>query len=288
MKNLLVTGGTDGIGRAVALHALAGGDRVIAVGGTRAKGEAFLAAARGAGAADRAAFVRADLRLVSENSRVLDEVRGRFDRLDRLVLCAQRYRTGLGHTAEGVEQNFALSYLSRFLLSYGLLPQLGRAEGPLVVNVCGTGTPAGRVYWDDPQFTRGRGGFRALMQAARATDLLGVGFAGRPDPAGIPYVLFNPDVVRTNLQRELGQPWKLLALTTLALRGKPVATGVLPLLELLENPPTDRISAFRGRHRIDMESPKYARGYDRADAARLHTMTEKLLSSLGRSDLLPG
>lgn len=288
MKNLLVTGGTDGIGRALALDALAKGHRVVVVGSGRAKGDAFLASAAAVGAADRAVFLRADLRLVDENSRVLEAVRARFDRLDSLVLCAQRYRTKLGHTAEGVEQNFGLSYLSRFLLSYGLLTELGRAERPSILNVCGTGTPAGRVHWEDPQFTKGRGGgFRALMQAARATDLLGVGFARRPDTEGVPYVLHNPDVVRTNLQRELGYPWKLLALTTLALRGKPVDVGVVPLLELLEDPPRDRISAYRARNRIDMGSPTFAKCYEPADAERLFAVTAELLSGLGRADLLP-
>lgn len=288
MENIFVTGGTDGIGRAVALDALHRGHQVVVVGSTDAKGEAFLAAAGAAGAADRAVFLRADLRLVSENSRILDAVRARFDRVDRLVLCAQRYHTRLGHTDEGLEQNFALSYLSRFVLSYGLLAQLKRAERPLVLNVCGTGTPAGRVHWDDPQFTSSRrGGFRALLQAARATDLLGVAFARRPDTVGVPIVLHNPDVVRTNLQRELSQPWRLLALTTLALRGVSVEVGVVPLLEVLADPPSDRISAYRGRDRVDMAAPRYATGYDPADAVRLHELTARLLTGLGRADLLP-
>jgi len=292
MGNVLVTGGTDGVGRAVALDALAKEHHVTVVGGTRSKGDAFLAAAAAAGAAERAVFLRADLRLVSENNRVLDAVREQWDRLDRLVLSAQRYQTRLTHTADGVEENFALTYLSRFLLSYGLLPELGRAERPVVVNVCGTGTPAGRMHWDDPQFSAKaggkRGGFRALMQSARATDLLGVDFAHQPATDGIPFVLFNPDFVRTNLQRELGQPWKLLALTTLALRGKPVEEGVVPLVELLENPPSDRVSAYRGKHRVDMAARGLAKGYAPADAARLHALARKLLSDLGQADPLPG
>ena len=127
MLNYLITGGTDGIGRAVALDALAARHRVVVVG-TAAKGEAFLRAA--GDAADRAAFFRADLRLISENRRVLAEARERFDRLDRLVLCAQRYRTPLIRTAEGLEENFALSCLSRHVLGTGLAPLLELLERP--------------------------------------------------------------------------------------------------------------------------------------------------------------
>ncbi|WP_431727301.1 SDR family NAD(P)-dependent oxidoreductase [Verrucosispora sp. TAA-831] len=287
MANYLVSGGTDGVGRAVALDALAAGHHVLVVGSTPAKGDAFLAAAEQAGAAGRAEFLRADLRVMSANSKIVGAVRDRFDRLDRLVLCAQRYLTRLGHTAEGVERNFALTCLSRFALTYGLLPQLRRADRPLVVNVCGTGTPAGRIRWHDMQFTAGGGGFRALAQAGRATDLLGVAFAHRGDTTTVPYVLFNPDVVRTGLQRELGQPWRLLAGATLALHGKPVDVGVAPLLRLLADPPADRVSAFRGRRRIDMTGRVFAAGYRPADAARLHTEIARLLTGMGRADLLP-
>ncbi|WP_422769606.1 SDR family NAD(P)-dependent oxidoreductase [Plantactinospora sp. WMMC1484] len=287
MANHLVSGGTDGVGRAVALDALANGHHVVVVGSTQAKGDAFLTAADQVGAAGRATFLRADLRLMSENSRVVDAVRARFDRLDRLVLCAQRYLTRLGHTVEGIERNFALTYLSRFALTYGLLPHLRRADRPLVVNVCGTGTPAGRIRWNDLQFRAGGGGLRALAQAGRATDLLGVAFARRPDTRDIPYVLFNPDVVRTNLQRELGYPWRLFALAALALRGKPVEEGVAPLLRLLADPPAERLSAFRGTRPVRMASRLLAPGYDPAEAARLYTETERLLSGMGRVDLLP-
>jgi NAD(P)-dependent dehydrogenase (short-subunit alcohol dehydrogenase family) len=278
VQNFLISGGTDGIGRAVADDALARGHRVVVVGSTRAKGEAFLAQARAAGAGDRATFLQADLTLVTENSRVLAEVPPHLPHVDRLVLCAQRYLTRLTHTREGVETNFALSCLSRHLLAHGLLPELRRSAAPLVVSVCGTATAAGRIHWDDVQFRRRRGGVRALLQAARATDLLGPDFvAHAPD---IPYVLFNPDVVRTNLQRELDQPWRAMAMLTLALHGKPVAEGVRPLLALLREPPAAGLRAFRGRRTVPVDSGRFARYYDPGDAARLRGLTEALLAEV--------
>jgi NAD(P)-dependent dehydrogenase (short-subunit alcohol dehydrogenase family) len=275
MRNFLITGGTDGIGRGIALDALEKGDRVIAVGHTAARGAALLAAAEETGAADRAEFIQADLRLIAENARVADLTRSRFGHLDRLVLCAQRYQTKIRRTADGLEENFALSCLSRFLLADRLRPALALAPAPLVVNVCGTATAAGQINWDDVQFSAGRGGFRALMQAARATDLLGPLFA--KEGAGIPYVLFNPDVVRTNLQRELGLPWRLIASITLALHGKTVAEGIRPLVRIVDAPPAEPLTAFRGEQQIDVHTGKFARYYDDADASRLGALIEKLL-----------
>lgn len=282
MRNVLVTGGTDGVGRAVALDSLRKGHSVVVVGSTPFKGADFLAQARdiGTGQSD---FVQADLRLLSDNARVLDEVRARFDRLDRLVLCAARYRTSRVLTPEGVEENFALSYLSRFVLAHGLRDLF--TESALVVNVCGTGTPIGSINWDDLRFDRKPSGFRALMQASRASDLLGVEFARRSN--GVPFVLYNPDFVRTNLQRELDQPWRSVAAVLVKVLGKPLDTGVRPLLDLLDTPPAAALTAFRARKPIDMTSRKFARSYDAADARRLHTTTTKLLAELGRADLAP-
>ena len=59
MKNVVVAGGTTGMGREIALHYLRRGARVTVIGSTPARGEEFLRAAEPLDG--EAAFVRADL-----------------------------------------------------------------------------------------------------------------------------------------------------------------------------------------------------------------------------------
>ena len=285
MKNIAVTGGTDGVGRAVAIAALRRGHSVLVVGSSAAKGRALLDEAARNGVGDRLEFIAADLRLISENGRLLDELHDRFTRLDRLVLCAQRYRTVWATTSEGIEENFALTYLSRFILSYGARDLLVKGDDPAIVNVCGTGTPIGRVQWDNLRFTVRRSGFSALMQANRASDLLGVAFARHGGDQGVRFVLYNPDFVRTNLQRKLDQPWRTVALALVTVLGKPIGEGVRPLLDIMDRVPQESLSAFRGRHRIDMGSRVFSPGYDPIDARRLRSATDHMLAEQGRQDL---
>ncbi|MFD5829641.1 SDR family NAD(P)-dependent oxidoreductase [Lentzea sp. NPDC060358] len=287
MERFVVTGGTDGVGRAVVLHALGRGHSVLAVGSTEDKGRALLDAAAVAGAADRLRFLRADLRSLAENDRVLHEVAAHFPVVDTLVLGAQRYRTRWRETVDGVEENFALTYLSRFVLAHGLAGPMAGSARPLVVNLCGTGTPVGRMHWDDLQLRASRSGWKALMQAGRATDLLGVEFARRAPRGAARFVLFNPDGIRTGVQKGLEWPWGPLAHAMTTLFGKSMEAGLPPLLDLLDSPPEAALSAFRGSRPVDMSARSLARSYSAEDAARLHEATVALLDGLGRRGLAP-
>jgi NAD(P)-dependent dehydrogenase (short-subunit alcohol dehydrogenase family) len=85
----LVTGGTDGIVRAVALGLARGGDRVLFVGRSAERGARVLAELREARPGPEHTFLPADLSRLSETARVADEVALRLtDRLDAAVFCA--------------------------------------------------------------------------------------------------------------------------------------------------------------------------------------------------------
>ena len=114
------------------------GDEVAIVGRNAEKGAAFLDAAERLGAAGRAHFVLADLSLVAETKRrAIDEIGTLFPKVDALVLCARHYRTTRSVTGEGFESTFALFYLSRFVMSYGMADLLDAADEPMILNVCG-------------------------------------------------------------------------------------------------------------------------------------------------------
>ncbi|MEV7908333.1 SDR family NAD(P)-dependent oxidoreductase, partial [Streptomyces anulatus] len=167
MKTVVISGGTDGIGREIARTRLSRGDNVVVIGRNAEKGKALTEAAGESGAGARVFFVAADLSLVRENRRVVEEIAERFPVVDALVLCARHYRARRRETAEGFEDNFALFYLSRFLLGHGLAGSLERAERPVIMNVAGPGADLSMVHWDDLQLRRGYDGGTALTQGGK-------------------------------------------------------------------------------------------------------------------------
>ncbi|MFE0106220.1 SDR family NAD(P)-dependent oxidoreductase [Streptomyces sp. NPDC059009] len=277
MQTVVITGGTDGLGRGLALHYLKAGARVIAIGSTPAKGAALVAEAERLSAADRTHFLRADLTSVSATRQVVEEIEKTYDAVDKLVLCAQRYRLfgKRAVTPEGFEHSFALAYLSRFLLSHGLLSPLRRARQPVIMNVGTPGIGLGGIHWGDLQLERGYSGSKATLQSFRANDLLGVAFAEAYADGPVSYIGYHPGVVATGMPGALPLPLRLLTQAAFTLAATPVHKAVRPMVELLEYPPGGgAFAAYRKKKRVEVEGNK---SFDPGDARRLKAITEELV-----------
>ncbi|MBV2366452.1 SDR family NAD(P)-dependent oxidoreductase [Streptomonospora nanhaiensis] len=277
MRTIVITGGTDGLGKGLALHHLRRGDRVVAVGSTPAKGRALLAAAAHGGAADRAAFLQADLTSVAATRELTAALLDSHPRIDALVLCANRYRIlGPRHlTPEGFEHSFALAYLSRFVLSHGLRTALEAAPRPVVLNVGTPGVPLGRIHWDDLRLARRYSGTAATLQSFRANDLLGVAFAARHPHSRVRYIAYNPGVVATGMPDHLPQPLRALTKAAFRVIAAPVAKAVPPMSGLLTDPPAEPFTAFDRTRRL----PLSGTAFDRDAALRLDDITRGLLDA---------
>jgi NAD(P)-dependent dehydrogenase (short-subunit alcohol dehydrogenase family) len=275
MATAVITGGTDGIGRALADTYLGRGYQVLVVGASTQKGELFLEAADRSGAGDRARFLRADLSRVAENDRVIGWITDRYPAVEVLILGARYHRSTRTETPDGFEANFALYYLSRYLLSHGLVGLLGRAEHSTVLNFAGAGR-AGPVRWDDLQLRRNYAGTGALGHGAALCDLLGVHFAEAHAQTPVHYVLNNPGVVATSFAGEYDADTAAVV-DRLRTSGKPISQAVAQILPFLDTPVAGLTAVLEGR-RVATDTA----AFDPADAARLHQLTEKLVSGLPR------
>ncbi|MDG4828533.1 hypothetical protein O7627_04340 [Solwaraspora sp. WMMD1047] len=250
MRTVVITGGTRGIGGALADRLRAGGDRVIAIGSAHA-----------------------DLTSVRQTA----ELAARLpDRIDVLVLAAGRFDQRRVVTAEGFEQTFAIGVLSRYLLAERLRPALERADAPVLLNLCGTGgIRAGRIHWDDLQLTRGYSLFTATMQGARANDLIGVSFAARDPDSRIRYVLYNPLLVNSGMHRYFRQPTRAVVGATAAVFGSTVGATATRLATLLADPPSAPLTALRRGTPVALSRPEF----DRSTADRLDSVLAELVAT---------
>jgi NAD(P)-dependent dehydrogenase (short-subunit alcohol dehydrogenase family) len=272
VKTILITGGASGIGKGIAAHYIKAGERVVVVGSSKTNGDHFINETKQAGVQDRVFFIQADLSMVSENRRITEAVKEQFSVLDTLVFCATRHNHSYTETPEGFESSFALDYLSRFILSYGLNECLERADAPVLMNICGTGIK-GKVNWGDLNHRNSFAAQKVMMHGSRLNDLSGVAFAKNNSGGKVKYILYNPMAVQTpGMTRFNGSMMKLIY----KLIGKPIEQAVPSITALLDNPPTSALSAYRERKQLSLDLPTYSD----SNAERLFEVTTKLLESL--------
>ncbi|GAA2690958.1 MULTISPECIES: SDR family NAD(P)-dependent oxidoreductase [Actinosynnema] len=268
-KTTVVAGGTDGMGRAIALARLRAGDAVVVIGRSGRKA-AELARAAGGGALT---FLPADLSSTAETRRVAERIAAGHDRVDALVLTANRQSFRRAETPEGLEATFALYYLSRYLLARELAPLLAAAPDPLVVNIAGPGVRRGRIRWDDLQLRERYHPLTAQLQAGRANDLLAVSSAADPRLRA-KYVLHHPGFTRTGALDQFPQPLRALVKLYARFAARSVEQAVALPLTWVENPPERRLTVDDRGEPVDLSQSMF----DPAAAARLAEATEALLS----------
>ncbi len=263
------------MGRGLALARARRGDTVIAIGSSAVKGNALLDDAARIGGSERIEFIRADLSSVAESRVVVDDITERYHAIDVLALFANRQAPVRVTTAEGLEQTFALYYLSRYLLSHGLAPLLDRGDAGVIVNVAGVGMTKGEIHWDDLQLQHSYGMMTAQLQAGRANDLLGVALASEREHR-VRSVLYHPGFTRSGDLSMLPVALRTSIRAAARLSARPIAESIAPIHGFIDAPPSVPLSAVdRGK-----VVPLTLRTLDPADARRLDEATRALLASI--------
>lgn len=273
-RTALVTGGTGGIGRAVAAGLARRGHRVIIVGRDEDAGRAVLATLDGTGHE----MIRADLALLRDTARVAAEVAGRTDRLDAVVLCAGVFATAPEWTDEDLERNLALNYLSRYLLLRLLLPTVTRASSGRVVLVANAGKYPDTLDLDDLQMRRGGKGLRVAGRTQFANDLLAVDLAEelRDSPVEVSCVF--PGVVATDVFRNargVPRPLQAVAVALQRLIGAKPADAARTPVFLADDPAAT--GGFYGPKQRRLTIPD--RALDPGRRAAVRAATERLTAA---------
>jgi NAD(P)-dependent dehydrogenase (short-subunit alcohol dehydrogenase family) len=268
----LVTGGTDGIGRAVAVQLARGGDRVLFVGRSRERGDEVLAALRESRPGLDHVFLCADLSLLAETARVADEVLSRTDRLDAIVFCAGILSTVPEWTSEGLERNFVLNYLTRYFLARQLLPELIEAPSGRIVLVSNAGKYGDSLDFDDLQYRRGKPGIKVAGRTQFANDLLATELAAQLAGTRVEVTCVFPGLVNTGVFRKArGLPRVARVLAPMFQRlvaRSPEAAAATPVF-LAQNPQANGTGGhFFGPGLKQLPIPARARRLDRRTSLR--------------------
>lgn len=190
----LITGSTDGLGRAVALSLAAAGFKVLTHGRDAQRGRDLVRQISGEGGS--AEFYRADFASLAEVRALAATVRESHERIHLLINNA-----GIGTgddgrpaprrtSADGYELRFAVNYLAGYLLTRLLLPTLVPAAPARIVNVASAGQCP--LDFDNLMLERAYSGMRAYMQSKLAQIMMTVDFAAELRDAGVTVNCLHP------------------------------------------------------------------------------------------------
>jgi NAD(P)-dependent dehydrogenase (short-subunit alcohol dehydrogenase family) len=264
-KTTLITGATNGIGKAAA-QAIAGlGGRVVIAGRNAAKTEAVAAELRQASGNPAVDFLVADLTSLAEVRRLAAEFTARYDRLDVLVNNAGAFFMRREETAEGLEMTFTLNHLSYFLLTNLLLETLKASAPARVVNVASAAESGARMDWDDLQLTKKYRSFNAYALSKRFNLYFTYELARRLDGSGVTANALHPGSVATGIWANPFGRFSRLAepLTRLMMRSP--EQGAETVIYLATAP---ELAGTTGKYFIDRQARYSSRASQDPEAAR--------------------
>jgi NAD(P)-dependent dehydrogenase (short-subunit alcohol dehydrogenase family) len=261
MTTVLVTGATDGLGRALATRLAGEGATVLA----HARSEE-----RGRDTIGNLLDGPGDVRLVVGDLASLGAVRALADqvpeRLDVLVNNAGiGFAGGREESKDGYELRFAVNYLAGFLLTALLRDRLAAAAPARIVNVASLGQQA--IDFDDVMLEDGYDGARAYRQSKLAQIMHAFDLAEELEGEGVTATALHPATfMATKMVTDAG----VEPLST-------VEDGLEATWRLAADPALDGVTGafFNGTS----EARADAQAYDPDARRRLRELSERLVGS---------
>lgn len=194
-KLCLVTGATDGIGRALARKLLEAGAVVILHGRNAEKIDAVVAELAEYGQLHP---MKSDFASLDDVRNLADSVADRFGTLDVLINNAGLLTDHRQCSYDGFELTFAVNYLAPWLLTNLLLDVLAKSPRARIVNVASTAMGGGQIDINDLQSERQFDGWQAYANSKLANVLFSNLLAERLAGTDIVSNALCPGLIDTN------------------------------------------------------------------------------------------
>jgi NAD(P)-dependent dehydrogenase (short-subunit alcohol dehydrogenase family) len=201
-KLAFLTGATDGVGRHVALGLAKANFDLIFVARNPAKANKLLEEIRSINPDTAATLLTADLTLVAEAKKVAENLKQVTNSIDVLYQSAGIIPNKLKLTNEGIEESFAVSFLTRYVLINELLPLVLQSEEKKILTVASPFDQAGppHIRFDDINRTTMK--FSAndrVRQFQEANEVLSVELDETYRQHGLKNFCINPGIVNTGI-----------------------------------------------------------------------------------------
>ena len=259
---ILVTGATDGLGRAVAGELAQQGATLLLHGRSEERGARTLSEISARTGNTKLTYYRADFESLSEVRAFAERILAEHERLDVLLNNAALGIDPVRRvTRDGHEATFQVDYLAPYMLSHLLEPPLIRSAPSRIVNVASAGQAP--IRFEDLMQEQSYDGVQAYCQAKAAEIMMTIDRAAELSSTGVTVNCVHP---------AFNMPTKIV--THMFTPQSEIADGVRSILRLITDPALDDVT---GRYfdqtaeaqALDQAYDDQVRGRLRAVAAQL-------------------
>lgn len=209
-KTILITGATNGLGKATALELAKLGGEVVIVGRNPQRIQTTLEQIRSQSGNAKVESILADLSSMAQVRRLAEEFKQNHQRLDVLVNNAGMHFMKRYETVDGYEKTLALNHLSYFLLTNLLMDRLIASAPSRVVNVASAAHLAARIDFEDIQNHHyDMLGFGAYGRSKLANVMFTYELARRLEGSGVTTNALHPGTVNTGFSKNNSQAIRL-------------------------------------------------------------------------------
>lgn len=276
-KVVVITGATDGIGKATARGLMRLGAKVAIVGRNPDKAQQVASELGDVTEKDKPSIFIADLSLPSQVKRVALEIKAAFPAIDVLINNAGAFFPKREINQEGFEQTFALNHLNYFLLTHHLLGALQKAPQGRIINVASEAHRRTSLDFSDLQGEKSFNGWKAYQRSKLANIMFSHYLAQRIQGSKVTANSLHPGFVSSRFgQTNLRSGMSLLIKVGQIFIGINEEEGARTPIFLASSPEVSQIS---GRYFIKChEHTPSAEAGDRNEQKKLWQVTEELLA----------
>jgi NAD(P)-dependent dehydrogenase (short-subunit alcohol dehydrogenase family) len=209
MKTAVITGASDGMGRATSMELAKMGYRVIIHGRDPEKTKTAAAEIKTGSGNQNVEFIVADISTVKGMKTLAAAIKKKTNSIEALVLSAGVILKNQVMTEDGLEAGFAIQYLSRFALIQLLSEELKRGKARIVM-VSTHKMGSAQIYFDDLALKNNFTMMRALGQEFYSHHLFTQEFARRNSDNAVVMNILHVGISKTAIARDANFFFKAL------------------------------------------------------------------------------
>lgn len=203
-KNVIVTGGSDGIGLATARQLAALGANIWIVGRNEEKTEKAVTKIISSTSNEKIGYYIADLSVISSIRTLAETINNSLDRLDILINNAGAVFTSKQMSGDGLEMTLALNHINYFLLTDLLLDLIKEGRNSRIINVSSSAHYSGHLDFTDLQMTGRYNSMRVYSNSKLMNVLYTYELVRRMNGNGVTVNALHPGFVASNFGKSNG------------------------------------------------------------------------------------